>query len=75
VALLPDEKSKIVYPMAASVLRTALVPGIAVIPNGRRPPEAGVEAVKLLERLPSWATSKAARNPGVGGTPLTAAKS
>ena len=63
-------------PTPASVARIAFLPGMTVIENGRRPPCAGVDAVNLSESAPVLlSTSHEATNPGVGGTPLTEAKS
>ena len=41
--------------------------------NGRRPPFWGAIWVAFAESVPSVLTSKTARKPGVGGTPLTEA--
>ena len=75
-ALLPCLKSKISNPTPASVASTAFFPGMTVMENGRRPGAAGVTFVKSLESAPLFgSTFHTAINPGVGGTPLTEARS
>lgn len=61
--------------MAGSVTRTAFAPFTAVIEKGRAPPIAGVDASKVEDSERSARISHAAKKPGEGGVPFTAAKS
>jgi hypothetical protein len=68
-------KSYTENPAPGSVTSRAFCPLTGVAEKGSNPPVAGVDGSKSAERLPSAATSHAARKPGVGGTPLTDARS
>ena len=50
-------------PTPASVAKMAFFPGMTVIENGRRPPDAGVDLTGSADREPSAAISQVARKP------------